>query len=172
MPTAHTIAQAVSQDPEISFSPACTQRFVLEQLRADKKTQAEYWEKLHGMNVVSEAYIAERENLPSRRRRNLCQPRWPRSRTAKVLSAPPLYHQAMATESRLVEFRDMEVKAATSRRRGRVRHAVERQAGGRARVRRRGGRGALRNALGLGENIPVVALTAATSCWRPPKPER
>ena len=94
---------------------------------------------------------------PSRRRRNLCQPRWPRSRTAKVLSAPPLYHQAMATESRLVEFRDMEVKGRNFRGVAAVYDTPwsDKLAAALGFVEEVG-RGALRNALGLGENIPPL----------------
>jgi hypothetical protein len=33
-------------------------------LRADAKSRAEYWTKLHAIGVVSADYIASKENLP------------------------------------------------------------------------------------------------------------
>lgn len=65
MPLTHTIAQAVGQDPEILPQPSMYAEFTLEALlRADKITQATYWEKMHGMGVISEDSIAQFENLP------------------------------------------------------------------------------------------------------------
>jgi HK97 family phage portal protein len=65
MPTTNTIAKAISQDPEILPQPSMYAEFVLEGLlRADKKTEAEYLEKLEGMGVIDAGYIAELLNLP------------------------------------------------------------------------------------------------------------
>ncbi len=65
MPLTDTIDQAVSQDPEILPQPSMYAEHTLEGLlRADKKTEAEYLEKLHTMGVIDEAFIAELLNLP------------------------------------------------------------------------------------------------------------
>lgn len=65
LPIADTIAKALSSDPAILPWNVMFAEFVLEaMMRADMKTRAEYWEKLLSMGVVTEAYIAARENLP------------------------------------------------------------------------------------------------------------
>jgi HK97 family phage portal protein len=65
MPTTNTIAKAISNDPEILPQPSMYAEFVLEGLlRADKKTEAEYLEKLEAMGVIDAKFIAELLNLP------------------------------------------------------------------------------------------------------------
>jgi HK97 family phage portal protein len=64
-PLTNRIARALSTDPEILPWNVMYCDFVLEGLmRADMKTRAEYWTALKALNVVDEAYIASRENLP------------------------------------------------------------------------------------------------------------
>lgn len=65
-PLTNRIARALSSDPAILPWNVMYCEFVLEGLlRADMKTRAEYWKTLKEMGVVSEAYIASRENLPA-----------------------------------------------------------------------------------------------------------
>lgn len=65
-PWTNVIAKALASDPALFPQNVVYPEFVLEGLlKADVKSRAEYWTKLHDMGVVDEAYIASRENLPA-----------------------------------------------------------------------------------------------------------
>ena len=64
-PVANNIAQFVSHDMSIFPFQSWYAEFTLEgMLRGDSKARAEYWTAMHGLGVVSEDFIAEKENLP------------------------------------------------------------------------------------------------------------
>lgn len=64
-PWTNTIAKACAADPALFPQNVVYPEFVLEALmKADVQARAAYWKTLHDMGVVSEEYIASRENLP------------------------------------------------------------------------------------------------------------
>jgi HK97 family phage portal protein len=65
-PMAHTIAQAVSQDPSILPQNVMSAEFVLEaMMRADAETRANFYEKLVGMGAMTADEVRKRENMPA-----------------------------------------------------------------------------------------------------------
>jgi HK97 family phage portal protein len=65
-PMAHTIAQAVSQDPSILPQNIFSAEFVLEaMMRADAETRANFYEKLVGMKAMLPDEVRKRENMPA-----------------------------------------------------------------------------------------------------------
>jgi HK97 family phage portal protein len=64
-PVANNIAQFVSHDMSIFPFQSWYAEFTLEGLlRGDSKARADYWTAMHALGVVSEDFIAEKENLP------------------------------------------------------------------------------------------------------------
>jgi HK97 family phage portal protein len=65
-PMAHTIAQAVSQDPSILPQNIFSAEFVLEaMMRADAKSRAEFYKIMSEVGAITQDEIRKRENMPA-----------------------------------------------------------------------------------------------------------
>jgi HK97 family phage portal protein len=65
-PVAHTIAQAVSQDPSLLPQNVFSAEFVLDaMMRADAKSRGEFYTALTGVKAITPDEIRKRENMPA-----------------------------------------------------------------------------------------------------------